>query len=251
MWRRTMPDPLQVRALRRICAEHDLSPLVVHVNYLVNLASCNPEIRAKSIATFRAELERAALVGAEYLVVHPGSYRDQPIDVAISACADGICQAADGFAGPVTVLLENTAGSGCNLGSTFEELRAIRDLATAASPVPVGYCLDTCHLLAAGFDIATVAGLRQTIGQADEVLGLGHVAVFHCNDSKAPLGSRVDRHAKIGTGHIGAEPFRRLLAMTKLRGKTFISETPVEEEGDEARNMAMLRSLAPRRRVRV
>ena len=248
MWRLTIPDAGQVRALRQIRAEYDLHPLAVHVNYLVNLASRDPEIRAKSIATFRAELERAEMVGAEFLVVHPGSYRDQLIDAAISACANGLCEAAHGFRGNVTVLLENTAGSGCNLGSKFEELRMIRDLAVAFSEVPVGYCLDTCHLFAAGFDIKSVAGLRRTMQEADKVLGLEHVPMFHCNDSKAPFGSHVDRHAKIGAGEIGAEPFRRLMAIAKLRGKTYISETPVEEEGDEARNMATLRSLAPQRR---
>ncbi len=241
MWRAKLPDPHQVQALQAVRGKHAIQPLVVHVNYLVNLASRDPEIRAKSIATFRGELERAAIVGAEFLVVHPGSYRGQTTGAAISACAEGLCLAADGFTGAVTVLLENTAGSGCTLGSTFEELRAIRDLAAG---VPIGYCLDTCHLLAAGFDIVTATGLRRTIRQADEVLGLGNVPVFHANDSKAPLGSRVDRHAKIGKGHIGCVPFRRLLAHPKLRGKTFISETPVEEEDDDRRNMATLRSLA-------
>ena len=246
MWRAGTPDPAQVDALRVLRAKHNIHPLVVHVNYLVNLASRDPEIRAKSIATFRGELERAAMVGAEFLVVHPGSYRGQTVDDAISACADGLCQAANGFAGKVTVLLENTAGSGCNLGSRFEELRAIRDLAVPFLQTPLGYCLDTCHLLAAGFDITTVGGLRSTIRHADDVLGLENVPVFHANDSKAPLGSHVDRHAKIGKGHIGCEPFRRLLAHPKLRDKTFISETPVEEDDDDRRNMATLRSLAPR-----
>jgi deoxyribonuclease-4 len=245
MWRAGTPDPLQIEALQVIRRECGIDPLVVHVNYLVNLASRDPEIRAKSIATFRGELDRAAKVAAEFLVVHPGSYRGQTVDDAISACADGLCQAADGFSGPVTVLIENTAGCGCNLGSTFEELRGIRDLARAYARVPIGYCLDTCHLLAAGFDITTRDGLRSTIRRADDVLGLENVPVFHANDSKAPLGSRVDRHARIGKGYIGREPFRRLLAHPQLRGKTFISETPVEKEGDDRRNMATLRSLAP------
>lgn len=247
MWRAGTPDPAQVEALQAIRRKHSIHPLVVHVNYLVNLASRDPEIRAKSIATFRGELERAAIVGAEFLVVHPGSYKGQTVDDGISACADGLCQAASGFAGPVTVLLENTAGCGSALGSRFEELHAIRNLAVAFAGLPIGYCLDTCHLLAAGFNIKTVAGLRSTIRQASDVLGLENVPVFHANDSKAPLGSHVDRHAKIGKGHIGAEAFRRLLALPKLRGKTFISETPVEEDGDDRRNMATLRGLAPAR----
>jgi deoxyribonuclease-4 len=245
MWRARMPDPAQVQALQAIRRQHDIYPLVVHVNYLVNLASRDPEIRARSIQTFRGELERAAIVGAEFLVVHPGSYKGQSIDDGISACAEGLCEAARGFVGGVTMLLENTAGSGSALGSRFEELRAIRDLAAPFTGTPIGYCLDTCHLLAAGFDITTTAGLRSTIRQAGNILGLENVPVFHANDSKTPLGSRVDRHAKIGQGHIGREPFRRLLAHPKLRTKTFISETPVEADGDDRRNMATLRSLAP------
>jgi len=245
MWRAGTLDPAQVRALGAIRRDRDIHPLVVHVNYLVNLASRDPVIRAKSIATFRGELDRAATIGAEFLVVHPGSYKGQSVDEGIAACADALCQAAQGFGGDVTVLLENTAGSGSALGSRFEELRAIRDLAVAGASLPVGYCLDTCHLLAAGFEITTPAGLRSTLRQAEDLLGLEHVHVFHANDSKTPLGSRVDRHAKIGEGHIGREPFRRLLAHPKLRRKVFISETPVERDGDDRRNMATLRSLAP------
>jgi deoxyribonuclease-4 len=245
MWRAGTLDPAQVASLQAIRRKHRIHPLVVHVNYLVNLASRDPEIRAKSIATFRGELDRAAIVGAEFLVVHPGSYRGQTVDDAIWACAHGLCEAAAGFTGAVTVLLENTAGCGCNLGSRFEELRAIRDLAVPFAQVPIGYCLDTCHLLAAGFDITTADGLRGTIGQAADVLGLENVPVFHANDSKTPLGSHVDRHARIGKGYIGAAAFRRLLAHPKLRTKTFISETPVEEDGDDRRNMATLRRLAP------
>ena len=245
MWRARLPDLAQVRALAAIRAEHDIHPLVVHVNYLVNLASRDPEIRAKSIVTFRAELDRAATVGAEFLVVHPGSYRNQSIDAGIAACAEGLCEASRGFTGPVTVLLENTAGCGCALGSNFEELRAIRDLALPFCQVSVGYCLDTCHLFAVGWEITKPAGLRRTIQHAEDVLGLDNVPVFHANDSKTPLGSRVDRHARIGKGFIGREPFRALLAHPALRTKTFISETPVEVEGDDRRNMATLRSLAP------
>ena len=246
MWRLTMPPAAHVEALQSIRRQHGLWPLVVHVNYLVNLASRDAAIRTKSIATFRAELERAAMVGAEFLVVHPGNSLDQPVDSAISACADGLCESAHGFRGKVTVLLENTAGCGTALGSKFEELRAIRDLACPSSDVPIAYCLDTCHLFAAGFDITKPAGLRRTIQQADEILGLDHVPVFHMNDSKAPLGSHVDRHARIGAGAIGCEPFRRLLAHPNLREKTFVSETPVEEDGDDLRNMETLRRLAPK-----
>jgi len=246
MWRARVPDPAQVRAFEEIRRRHDIRPLVIHANYLINLASRDAAIRAKSIAAFRGELDRAAILGAEFLVVHPGSYKGQALEEGISACAGGLGEAAAGCrASGVTVLLENTAGSGSALGSRFEELRAIRDLARGSSHVPIGYCLDTCHLFAAGFDLSTVAGLRATLARAARVLKLAHIHVFHANDSKTPLGSRVDRHAKIGQGHIGIEPFRRLLANPKLRRKAFISETPVESEGDDRRNLETLRSLAP------
>jgi deoxyribonuclease-4 len=249
MWRARLPDPKEVNALHAIRAQFDLRPLVVHVNYLVNLASDDATIRAQSIFTLRGEFERAAIVGAEYLVVHPGSAKGRPVEAAIASIAEGIRDAADGVE-RVTLLLENTAGSGSSIGSRFEDLRAIRQRAAELTRAPIGYCLDTCHLLAAGFDITTPAGLRSTIRHADATLGLQHVHVIHANDSKTPLGSRVDRHAKIGEGYIGKEPFRRMLACRELHNMAFISETPVEREGDEQRNMNTLRSLAPSSRKR-
>jgi deoxyribonuclease-4 len=243
MWRARPPDPDEVLALKRIRDRHGIGPVVVHVNYLVNLASRDPVIRAQSILTLRAEFERAAIVGAEYLVVHPGSARGQSVDSAITAIAEGIREAATGSRG-VTLLLENTAGCGSSVGSRFEELHDIRDLAAEGLDAPLGYCLDTCHLLAAGFDITTPHGLSETLRDVEAKLGFEHVRVIHANDSKSPLGSRVDRHARIGKGHIGTEPFRRLLKRRELRGMAVISETPVEREGDDRRNMATLRKLS-------
>jgi deoxyribonuclease-4 len=149
----------------------------------------------------------------------------------------------------LTILLENTAGAGAQLGSRFEELGSIRDLAAGVVEIPVGYCLDTCHLLAAGFDIARAAGLRATLRSAAEQLGLSHVHLIHANDSRAPLGSHLDRHANIGEGHIGHEGFRRLLQHPQLRRKPFILETPVKGEGDDLRNLDTLKSLAARPRT--
>ena len=251
MWRAGTPDPVQVQRLQSIRERHAIHPLVIHVNYLINLASHNPEIHAKSVAAFRGELDRAAAIGAEYLVVHPGSYRGTSIDQGIATFVDGLYKAAAGFRSrSVTVLLENTAGAGSHLGSRFEELRDIRDLAAEVTSLPVGYCLDTCHLFTAGFEISTPSGLRKTIRHAEELLGIANVHLIHANDSKAPFGSHVDRHAKIGQGQIGSEPFRRILAHAKLRGKAFISETPVEEDGDDRRNLETLKSLAPGRGIR-
>jgi deoxyribonuclease-4 len=246
MWRARAPDPGQVKLLKAARRRFDLDPLVIHVSYLVNLASADPVIRAKSIAAFRGELERAAAIGAEYLVLHPGSYRGRSVEEGIADFVAALRDAASGFhSHGLTVLLENTAGAGSHLGSRFEELASIRELAGEVTHLPIGYCLDTCHLLAAGFDIATPAGLRATVRSAESLLGLTNVRVFHVNDSKTPLGSRVDRHANIGEGHISLAAFRRILKHPKLRGKPFILETPIDEPGDDRRNLDTLKRLGP------
>src|SRR5258706_16030099 len=165
MWRASAPNPAEVTLLARARLALDLKPLVIHDNYLIKLASIDPTIRAKSIVCFRGELERAAAIGAEYLVAHPGSYRGQSVDEGIVNFVHGLAEAAEGLdTGRLRLLLECTAGGGCLIGSRFEELRAIRDLARRMTALPIGYCLDTCHLLAAGFEIRTEAGLDQTIG---------------------------------------------------------------------------------------
>lgn len=245
MWRARAPEPAQIKALQGVRERCDLRPLAIHVNYLVNLASLDPTIRAKSIACFRGEVERASAIGAEYLVVHPGSYRGQSVEEGIAAFVLGLRDATGGLhARGVTILIENTAGAGSHLGSRFEELQSIRELACDLVEIPVGYCLDTCHLLAAGYDIAHPARLRATLRSAGELLGLTNVHVIHANDSRAPLGSHVDRHANIGEGHIGLAGFRRLLRHPKLRRKPFILETPVKDEGDDRRNLDTLKALA-------
>jgi deoxyribonuclease-4 len=250
MWRARPPDRTQVKLLRSARERFDLHPLAIHVNYLVNLASLDPVIRPKSIAAFRGELERASAIGAEYLVLHPGSYRGHSVEEGIAAFVLALGEASEGFQSHgLTVLLENTAGAGAHLGSRFEELQSIRALATQLTELPIGYCLDTCHLLASGFDIATAAGLRSTVRSAKELLGMTNVHLIHANDSKTPLGSRVDRHASIGEGHIGREAFRRILTHPELRRKPFILETPVIEQDDDRRNLDTLKSLASRKRT--
>jgi deoxyribonuclease-4 len=247
MWRARLPDLGQVLKFRTVREQFDLYPLAIHVNYLINLASVDPVIRAKSIDGFRGELERAATIGAEFLVLHPGNCRGRCTDEGVASFATALGEAAKDFRGSLTVLLENTAGSGANLGSRFEELRDIRELTTRQCCLPVGYCLDTCHLLAAGFNIATPLGLRATVRSAGEVLGWENIHLIHANDSKTPLGSHVDRHASIGKGHIGLDGFRAILRHPKLRSKPFILETPIDEPGDDRRNLDTLKMLAASR----
>jgi deoxyribonuclease-4 len=146
----------------------------------------------------------------------------------------------------LTVLLENMAGAGAALGSRFEELASMRDHARHFTDLRVGFCIDTCHCLAAGFDIAGAEGLRSTVAALDSVLGLDNIPVIHANDSKTPLGSRLDRHENVGRGHIGEEGFRRILTHPKLRNKAFILETPHDAPGEDVMNLEALRRLAKR-----
>lgn len=250
MWRASMPARHEIAALRRARERLDLRPLAIHANYLINLASLDPVIRAKSIDGFRGELERAAAIGAEYLITHPGSYKGQPLERAIAAFVLGMAEASGrNVAAGVTVLIENTAGSGFHIGGRLEELRLIHDLAAGETDLEIGYCLDTCHLFAAGFDIATEPGLEKSVAEADRILGLENVKVIHANDSKMALGSHMDRHANIGEGHIGAKGFHRMLTHAGLRNKAFILETPFEDEGDDRRNVEMLKKLAQPKRA--
>ena len=183
-------------------------------------------------------------MGAEYLVAHPGSYKGQSLEGGIRTLVKSLAEAVRGFRGNrLTLLLENTAGSGAALGSRFEELAEIRRRAFGRIGFAIGYCLDTAHCLAAGYDVAGAAGLEKTLRETDRILGLENVKVIHANDSKAPLGSHVDRHEHIGEGYIGTKGFRRILNHPGLRNKAFILETPIDREGDDRRNLQKLKKL--------
>ncbi len=245
MWRASTPDPADILRLRAARERLDLKPLVIHTNYLVNLASLEPEIRAKSVVSFRGELDRAKAIGAEYLVVHPGNYKGQSLEEGLAAFALGVAEAATGFTAPgLTVLLENTVGSGNQIGGRFEELRIIRDLAARETDLPLAYCLDTCHLFAAGFNIADGAGVESTFAAADKILNLELVKVIHTNDSKGGLGSHLDRHENIGKGQIGEAGFARILTHPGLRHKPFILETPEDDDTEAAIDVATLKRLS-------
>jgi deoxyribonuclease-4 len=245
MWRARAPDPHEVRRFKALREKHDLRPLVIHDNYLINLASCDEALRTQSTRAFRGELERALIIGAEYLVAHPGNCRGHSPDEGIIALVRSLVEAAHGLdTKGLTVLLENMAGAGSTLGSRFEELADVRRYAAEFSDLAIGFCVDTCHTLSAGFNIATAEGLRSTVAEIDRVLGLANVPVIHANDSKMPLGSHLDRHQNIGQGYIGEDGFRRILRHPKLRPKAFILETPVDEPGDEIRNLETLKRLA-------
>lgn len=244
MWGRGIGrlTPADAERFRTRRGELQLGPVVVHGNYLINLASPNPVLRARSVQAFHQELVRAIDLGADYLVAHPGCFTDGHIDAGISAIAQGLRQAARGLRlGELQILLENTAGQGSSIGSKFEELKSILD---ACSDLPLGVCIDTAHTFAAGWDIRTADGLETALRDIDRTIGLARVAVIHVNDSKTALGSRVDRHEHIGKGKIGAQAFARILNHPLLAGRAFILETPIDKPGDDRRNVAMLWKLA-------
>jgi len=243
MWARgpsriSEPDAQRFRARRK---ELGLGPLVIHCNYLINLGSPEPVLRVRSIQAFQQELVRAIALGADYLVLHPGNGRDSGREAGILAIAGGLRQALRGLTlGHLQILLENTAGQGSSIGVRFEELQAI---IAECRGLPLGVCIDTAHLFAAGWDIRTADGLEKTLQDIDATVGLASVAVIHVNDSKTAHGSRVDRHEHIGRGKIGADAFRTILNHPLLKTRPFILETPIDKPGDDRKNVAMLWKL--------
>jgi deoxyribonuclease-4 len=230
-----------------------LGPLAIHTNYLINLGSADRVIRVRSIQAFHDELVRATALGAEYLVTHPGSAGADPANTgpaaAIERIAEGLHQAARGIRfsgpfGPLVILLENTAGQGGSVGWRFEQLAAIIErVGDRAGELPMGVCLDTAHLLAAGYDIRSAEGLERTLEEFDRVVGLERLRMLHVNDSKVGLGARVDRHEHIGKGKIGRAAFRRILNHPLLAGRAFIAETPIDRPGDDVKNVRAMWAL--------
>lgn len=240
-------DAREFRALR---AQSGIGPLVIHANYLINLASPQPMLRVRSIQAFQDELVRGMALGADFIVVHPGVRGESTCAQAVANVIESVKQASKRASlGGMRILLENTAGMGTCLSSRLEEMA---EILAGLNGVPVDVCLDTAHLFAAGYDIRSEEGLRTTIGQIESTIGLERVPVMHVNDSKIPLGGRVDRHEHIGQGMIGAEAFRRILTHPRLSaaapeglaGRAFILETPIDEPGDDRRNVAALWELA-------
>jgi deoxyribonuclease IV len=234
----------QCAEMNRLRAKYDLKPLVIHVNYLVNLASSTELFLQKSMLAFRGEVERALALCADYLVLHPGSFRGADREQGLLRTAAAIAASTSGLdlaAGGLTILIENTAGSEFSLGGSFEQVAEVIDRLRGI--VPVGACIDTCHTHVSGYDIVSEEGLYATLRELDATIGLSAVKVWHCNDAKAARGSKLDRHEQIGKGMIGKETFRILLNDLRLAHAAFIAETPIERPGDDRRNVEALKSL--------
>jgi deoxyribonuclease-4 len=250
MWKASPVKAADAAKMAELRAANDVGPVAVHASYLINLCSQTDTVRENSIKAFRGEVERALALGAEYLVLHPGSWKGLTREQGLTYAAESIEKAIEGIDFSKTtspgknfhILIENTAGAEFSLGGKLEQVAELVETLKACAPVAV--CLDTCHVHVAGYDIVTPDGYIETMKLVESTVGFDAVKVWHCNDAKAAMGSKLDRHEHIGEGTIGAEAFRRLLKDSRFAHCAFIAETPVDAPGDEARNVGVLRALA-------
>lgn len=231
----------EAEAFRSAISESGVRVVVAHGSYLVNLASPKPDILAKSRDAFLAEMQRCHALGIPYLIFHPGAHMGAGEEAglrAVAASLDAVLDRAPGL--DVMPLMEVTAGQGSYVGHRFEHLASI--LGRVRRPERIGVCLDTCHLLAAGYDIATEDGYEEVLGDFARLLGLDKLKAVHLNDAKKGLGSRLDRHEAIGEGCLGIETFRRIMNDGRFEGIPMVLETPGELDAWKT-EIALLRSL--------
>ncbi|HEY7249974.1 MAG TPA: deoxyribonuclease IV [Methylomirabilota bacterium] len=235
-----------VREFRAAWKASGIRTVFAHANYLINLATPVPAEWHRAVDVFGDELDRAEALGLPFVVIHPGSHRGDGVEGGIRRIAraiDVLHERSRGYR--VRIVLENTAGGGAGIGRSFEELAAV--IGAVADGDRVGVCLDTCHLFAAGYDIRSPAGYRETMARAVRVLGRGRIVAFHLNDAKEPLGSGLDRHEKIGRGKLGIAPFRYLMNDRRFARVPMALETPKDPEPRADREaLALLRRLRRR-----
>lgn len=250
-WRGRVIPPDEIRAFRTLVKRSGIAPVVSHASYLINLATANRGLRTQSIAAMADELDRAEALGLLGVVLHPGCYTDGSEPHGLALIAEALDQLLrERPRGRALVILEHTAGQGTSLGATFEQLATIIGL--MKQPRRVAVCLDTCHLLASGYDIASPEGYARTFRDFGRIVGFERLKVFHLNDSKRPLGSRVDRHAHIGEGFVGLDGFRRIVNDRRFRDLPMLLETPKSEgratgpivpDPLDVKNLSLLRTL--------
>jgi deoxyribonuclease-4 len=247
MWRGSVIPPQDCDRMTELRSLYACAPLVIHASYLINICSQSGPVRANSIQALRGEVERALALQADYLVLHPGSWKGLTREEGLRLAADSIACALDGLPWeqtPFTLLIENTAGAEFSLGASLQQVAEL--IARLRAIARVATCLDTCHTHVAGYDIVSPEGYEATVGQIEDQLGCESVRVWHMNDARAPRGSHLDRHEHIGRGTLGIAPFRRLLNDPRFAHAAFLAETPVDEPDDDLRNVSVLRSLIAR-----
>ena len=241
-WKAKAITDKDVAKFRDALEEHGVSQPLSHDSYLINLGSPKDDLWNKSIDAIVVELERAEQLGIPYVVAHPGSFTTSSEEEGLTRIAKGIDEAHQRTEGiGAQILLETTAGQGSNLGWKFEHLAEI--IAQTAEGDRLGVCFDTCHVFAAGYPMETPDEYADTMQQLDDVVGLDRLKAFHLNDSLRPFASRKDRHAAIGKGEIGLEPFRHLLNDPRFADTPMYLETPKGEEDGEDLDVINLRTL--------
>jgi deoxyribonuclease-4 len=246
-WKAKPLAEIESQAFRDAWQASGLAPVLAHDSYLINLASPTPALRKQSIDALADELRRAEALGVRYLVTHPGAHMGSGVREGCDRVAESLNRARALAPAPtVIVLLETVAGQGSALGRRFEELARMREGVERRDLTQ--FCLDTCHVHAAGYDLTTDEGYEETIQEFDAILGLESLRAFHVNDSKNERGSRVDRHEHIGKGRIGVAAFARLMRDPRFRTVPKLLETPKGADGVvmDRRNLALLRRLAER-----
>ncbi|MFA5936084.1 MAG: deoxyribonuclease IV [Patescibacteria group bacterium] len=218
--------PEIVDEFRKNCEEHDLSEWVIHSPYYINFASPLPATRASSARIIREELERGTILGAAYVMFHPGSARETGEKEAVKLCVNGIKKVLDGYKGTTKLLIEISAGAGMIIGDTFEE---VAELLEGVDDPELGVCFDTAHAFASGYDLRDAKSVEKTFKTFDSLIGLNRLKMSHCNDSKVGLGERRDRHEHLGEGHIGLAGFEAIVKMKKLSHMNLYLETEFDE----------------------
>jgi len=240
-WQAAKLDKADVEEFKKRRKEAGITPLVVHIPYLINLASPEDRLYKKSIQAYLEDIRRADLLSAEYFVTHLGSHKGKGRDLGIDRFARALDKIIKELKPKVKILLENTSGSGNWLGGDFEDIAEI--MTKSHQKDRLGLCFDTCHAYAAGYDIKNKKGLDETLKKIDKLIGINKLKLIHINDSKGDLGSHLDRHQHIGKGKIGRDGFKLILHHPKLRDLPYVLETPKEDVKSDPMNLKTVRSI--------
>lgn len=240
-WKTKPLIPEEVKKFKRKREEFGIRPVLVHIPYIINLAAPKDKLWKISINSYIEDIKRTDLLGAEYLITHLGAHTGSGEEEGLKRFCQGLKQVITISKPKTTILLETCAGQGTSLGHKFEHIRYIFDNVKSKK---LGVCLDTCHVYAAGYDIATEEGLKDSVEKFDEIIGLSNLKVIHLNDAKGKLGSHLDRHEHIGKGSLKEAGIKRILTHPKLKNLPFIMETPKEKDSDDIINIKNARRWA-------
>lgn len=240
-WKNSSLDDETINNFKTAREENEIYPVVVHSIYLINLATAKDELWEKSIQALIDDYRRSDLIGAEYLVFHPGSHTGSGEEAGINRIVEGLNRVLAETSGDTLILLENVAGAGTAIGKTMQQLKEIMERLDQKERV--GVCIDTCHAYSAGYDVATPGGIDEFLTEVTDKFGLDKIKVIHVNDSKFPLGSKKDRHAHIGAGKIGKEGFENFINHELIKDKPLILETPWFEDREDDPDVDALKEL--------